>query len=446
MAIDINHNFVMKSDGPDSNYKDECWKVKPYSLKSYICVNDIKTELYKKRNNIANDGGISTSYQTKTSTNAFPNSYLSGSTLVGDSMISEYIPSDNKGNHPLWDPLNEENDVCVCYCEEDSWDALDIGDDVSLSSSSTSNNSWLTSQSLSLSGVSKKSLSDANVISINIESPPLDNNGANSESSKDSLTKLLNDKGAYTQTTTTKNSMVSNLKSSLKKLKSSIQNSSTIILNSYTFNPRTTDDIIPEIKSSLPLQHEMTTFKETATLEEPFILRKSFRSFKNRELRVNSEFLRKYAFDYNSRLEGLLPCVHTSEEITQILISRPSLKKFHLDYNLYKISGISKEKLWQNIILPPRSDNSPKNAINYEGYIFLGGEKGNFSSLITSNGDYLPWGFGALSIKPAGILSKGKSFYNSSSPSSGVTNTQYTIKGWCNSRWMDVSKETELLS
>lgn len=182
---------------------------------------------------------------------------------------------------------------------------------------------------------------------------------------------------------------------------------------------------------------------------------------RNRELRINSRFLIMYTFDFNSRLNGLLPSSNTACEF-QELVSVPAIKRFHKQHNLNKISNLSRDKLWENVILLARSDSLPCEGINYEDYVkeeeddeedeeeesseadSIQDEK-NFRmtrnhSIIKLNGSqYLPWANLKSSykcVKPAGILENGKYLCNGELPCSGVTRTQFTVKGWCNKRWV----------
>lgn len=152
------------------------------------------------------------------------------------------------------------------------------------------------------------------------------------------------------------------------------------------------------------------------------------RSFRNRDERINCDFLRLYALDYHCRSNNYLPHSNNSS-IPQ------SQQRFHDKYNLYKLSNDSKDKLWNSIVLKPRSDPFPSQHISHENYIHSA-EEIQSSSLIMKNGHHLPWSKNCKSLKPTGIIPN-KYLVNGLNPNSGVTNCQYTIKGWCNERWME---------
>lgn len=171
------------------------------------------------------------------------------------------------------------------------------------------------------------------------------------------------------------------------------------------------------------LQHfhdiELTTFNESQPQEIVHHITK----VKNRDERINCNFLKLYAQDYSSRQKGYLPQDHGN------FIIDKNLQKFHQQYNIYKVSNASKDKLWQNIILPPRKDEMPT-VIDHKNYILVEGEN---TKTIVMNGSHIPW-MNKKSIKPTGC--EGKYLINGLNPNSGITRTQYTVKGWVNKRWL----------
>ncbi|KAG5422226.1 hypothetical protein I9W82_001321 [Candida metapsilosis] len=161
-------------------------------------------------------------------------------------------------------------------------------------------------------------------------------------------------------------------------------------------------------------------------------------SFKNRDHRINPQFLRLYAYDYNARVNSkTLPNSLSQEELMSIIVNNPHLKSFHKKYNIYHISNSSREKLWNSVVLKPRLDKSPDQSIDYEDYICVADNSvvTHTPSLTRKHSKYLPWDL-KPSIKPAGVLPGGKWEFNGKAPNSGVSKTQFTVKGWCNSRWV----------
>lgn len=159
--------------------------------------------------------------------------------------------------------------------------------------------------------------------------------------------------------------------------------------------------------------------------------------FKNRDERINNKFLILYAIDYNSRIRGYLP---NSNNINYELSKHKHLIDFHKHHNLMRISNLARDKLWKSIILEPRSDKCPNGQIDHSHYIYLGNNENRpGNSLTMKNGNYLPWS-NKPSLKPTGVLNN-KHLNNGPNPNSGVSRSQYTIKGWTNSRWIDSSKD-----
>ncbi|KAK6199342.1 uncharacterized protein RJT21DRAFT_3147 [Scheffersomyces amazonensis] len=270
-------------------------------------------------------------------------------------------------------------------------------------------------------------------------------------------------------------SLVSNLTQSIKKNWKILKNNPIFFIKE---SPRLTDDILP-VESTLSLStssideephtciyQELVTFNSQAhnhnTDEELFRV-PGGRSFKNRDHRLNSTFLRLYAIDYNARVvTGTLvnqsspPQQSSTSCIQDYFIGEEdlpvNLAKFHSKYDIFKISNLSRDKLWKSVVLPPRQDTSPSNCINCDDYIYVGeDQKSPMSySLTRKSGDYLPWSNKyynncnrafpqTKTLKPAGVLSNTTTVNNGLAPTAGFTKTQFTVKGWCNPRWVDTS-------
>ncbi|KAG7195220.1 uncharacterized protein KQ657_003746 [Scheffersomyces spartinae] len=234
----------------------------------------------------------------------------------------------------------------------------------------------------------------------------------------------------------------------------------TISLNSYLsmLNPRSTDDkslIIsrnqharcfnPSVSGNARPTNKSHSFQEMATfnVQTPEDLLLSFEEtkvqFKQRDLRINSQFLRLYAHDYNLRVLGLMYLSDSDEDEYCDYLGN----EYEIDY-FNDLSNKSRQKLWKNVILPPRKDNHPASTVDGSCYVFVGYKENSHgvkkstssNSLIRLKLNYLPWGQSQPSLKPAGDLRSGKVLLNGQSPNSGVTREQFTIKGWCNPRWL----------
>lgn len=233
-----------------------------------------------------------------------------------------------------------------------------------------------------------------------------------------------------------KKSLYSNLTISLRALKDRLVTKA-VGDGDVRIPPVISEEIcqIPVLSEELPSQELITFFEakhDHDTTQEQF---KS--SFKNRDHRINSQFLRLYAYDYNARTNSkTLPNSLSQEELINIILENPHLKQFHRRHNIYHISNLSREKLWNSVVLKPRQDNSPQQSVDYEDYICVDdGAAITHASLTRKHSKYLPWDL-KPSIKPAGVLPGGKCELNGLAPNLGVSKTQYTVKGWCNSRWV----------
>ncbi|ODV81041.1 uncharacterized protein CANTADRAFT_20587 [Suhomyces tanzawaensis NRRL Y-17324] len=239
-----------------------------------------------------------------------------------------------------------------------------------------------------------------------------------------------------------KKTFVSNLSSSFKTWKHSF---STNWLP-YSLSPRMTDDLIPPSPTPDSEAQELITFKAKPCVPQDLLYTR--KSFKSRDQRINSAFLRLYAADFHARtVTRTLPNTsydasnqdHT--ELASMVESNPLLKNFHYHHNIYRVSSMSRDKLWNSIILPPRADDSPQHCIDYSTYIYIGDDSShNVSSVIRPSGkNYMPWcsrsGNNTSTFTPAGTKRNGPVMLNGLAPSSGVTKTQFTVKGWCNPRW-----------
>ncbi|ODQ83151.1 hypothetical protein BABINDRAFT_6009 [Babjeviella inositovora NRRL Y-12698] len=171
------------------------------------------------------------------------------------------------------------------------------------------------------------------------------------------------------------------------------------------FTPRMTDDRLPSIK--------LTTWKfdETPLLSpccKPGDKGKKMRSRKNREPRVNSRFLRVYAHDRAAKRDGYLLVPEMNKLVIDMYINNTEDEKREL---LHKLTEMSKEKLWSNVILQPRDDPLPP--MPYDDDLKNRAPYQNKDIFMSKQSMVRPWG-----------IRRGK------------TCVQYTVKGWANERWV----------
>lgn len=141
---------------------------------------------------------------------------------------------------------------------------------------------------------------------------------------------------------------------------------------------------------------------------------------RSRVMRFNNQFLKLYALDYNARsVSKTLPMVN-EDNFQMYLLNKPRLIKFHRCHNLKALSVISKNKLWKHVLLNPRLDDFPNSSIDCTDYIEIKHNKNR-------------------GLRPAGVLPGTKVMFNSNAPNSGVSKSQYTLKGWVNKKWLPQS-------
>ncbi|QPG73931.1 hypothetical protein FOA43_001246 [Brettanomyces nanus] len=169
---------------------------------------------------------------------------------------------------------------------------------------------------------------------------------------------------------------------------------------------------------------------------------------KAREPRINSEFLKVYALDYSCRLRNYLKISDQELDLYQqefLDSGCESIDKFLNEYivgdngeedslnakqfrETLKLSLLARDKLWKNVILPPRDDLPQYTKKHYVQQL----EKpqtsaGSGACLVRTQGKFMPWlnindfdSKSKKSIPPYGRLANGD---------------QFTVRGWCNERW-----------
>ncbi|KAH3677162.1 hypothetical protein WICPIJ_009031 [Wickerhamomyces pijperi] len=225
-----------------------------------------------------------------------------------------------------------------------------------------------------------------------------------------------------------KPSLISNLSLSLRRITLSASN----LLYSadekvFSVQPRLTDDRLPSPNAQ---GQELTTFKITTSFPNTT----TSTDHKSRESRINPEFLKLYAFETSARMKGLLKNVDQIGDTSSINLSKIKDRKLVLSLKV-------REKLWNNVVLPPRDDNLPvannsnseyvnENIVDQNDSLVSIVSVKNNSSLLTDGLKIKPWlqlhdlmENSSRSIKPKGYLNG---------------NTQFTVKGWTNKKWIPI--------
>ncbi|CUM47340.1 uncharacterized protein AC631_05373 [Debaryomyces fabryi] len=285
--------------------------------------------------------------------------------------------------------------------------------------------------------IPKKSGSDSDISPVNI---PFDGSLKPDTLATDSLLSSLNKDMHITKLQSEKAPVkglaVSKFTRAFKVLKTSINRTSYSILSHHGYlSPRMTDDAVPglschEREDDSNLEGPQTHMCASGDSMRPPLELPRGNEYRGRDSRMNSLFLRLYAIDYEARCRSILPTSYSSRELSYVINRSRVAKEFHRRFNIISVSNLSRDKLWDNVILPPRIDSSPGAYIDSSSYVYVGNEK---KTDTRDRHHYYN--------KPAGVLYNSRCFYNDQSPQAGNTKLQYTIKGWCNSRWLDCSQD-----
>lgn len=233
------------------------------------------------------------------------------------------------------------------------------------------------------------------------------------------------------------------------------------------FSPRSTDDKIPPPSPPSPPPHltpaesragafdealldmsgdfqyfdeELVTFSEQTPAVNTTLEAMPTRA-RNRDHRINSGFLRRYAIDYAARCNRCLPSSELPREI-RLMCRDPRIAEFDACYDLARVLALSKARLWDGVVLPPRDDCPPALQIDYSSYIHCGTPErmsqivGPGPSLGAKNGRYIPWATHRASLKPAGVSKTSRPVRDTAIPTALESLPQYTIRDWANARWV----------
>lgn len=307
--------------------------------------------------------------------------------------------------------------------------------------------SWgsVTTSASCLHYIPRKSMSDSDISPVNIPfGGSLKPDTQGTDSLVNSLNKALEAKVPHQRGRGSRRLSVSKFTRAFNVLKTSIHRTSyTLLSHSGHIMPFVTDDALPEVSSchedvdidsDNEISDEECEVHECASGAYPHPALKLPRGpqYRGRDPRMNSTFLRLYAMDYDARCSSLLPCAYTSRELSYVINQSRATKAFHRRYNIIRISDLSRDKLWDSVVLPPRVDEPPSMFIDLSNYIYVGDER---------KGPKVHFQDDRLMHYPnaAGVLNTGKSYRNGDSPQAGKSRPQYTKKGWCNPRWVDSS-------
>lgn len=144
---------------------------------------------------------------------------------------------------------------------------------------------------------------------------------------------------------------------------------------------------------------------------------------RSREARANLAFLRLYAHDTSARYNRVLGAGGAAGASTRQWAR--SLRQFDKEHDLARILALSTRKLWDGVVLPPRSDPLPRRCANWREYVRTedGARRGALVMERRAGASrVVPWAPHRRWLRPAGELVMGKRV------------VQYTVKGWAPER------------
>ncbi|KAG7807659.1 hypothetical protein KL921_003954 [Ogataea angusta] len=200
------------------------------------------------------------------------------------------------------------------------------------------------------------------------------------------------------------------------------------------FNERMTDDIIPRAKTPEPVAIPLQTFSIESRLMKTQKSYTPAAPTRAREPRINSNFLRVYALDYCCKNAGHLQLSDYEIDLYYQEYYESGMESFdeYLDEAGYEMSPVlrqqlklgvlAREKLWNSVILPPRND-----PICHVREKYVSCDK-RANALVRTSGKFVPW----LNLQDFDSNNK-----KCVRPNGHTANlTQFTVKGWCNERWL----------
>ncbi|KAG7920539.1 hypothetical protein KL905_003173 [Ogataea polymorpha] len=200
------------------------------------------------------------------------------------------------------------------------------------------------------------------------------------------------------------------------------------------FNERMTDDILPKPKASEPVSIPLQTFSVESRLMKTQKSYTPASPIRAREPRINSNFLRVYALDYCCKNAGHLQLSDYEIDLYYQEYYESGMESFdeYLDEAGYELSPVlrqrlklgvlAKQKLWNSVILPPRND-----PICHVREKYVSCDK-RANALVRTSGKFVPW----LNLQDFDSNNK-----KCVRPNGHTANlTQFTVKGWCNERWL----------
>jgi hypothetical protein len=192
------------------------------------------------------------------------------------------------------------------------------------------------------------------------------------------------------------------------------------------------------------VEQELETYKITARnstvlSSSPSMGDSAVSVFRNKEPRINSQFLRLYAYEASSRKKGLLPEISQDEE-NELLYHQQQQPQPVIDSNSMaymsqkEFAIIVRQRLWNCVVLPPKDEQPCFNNPEYVYCNNMVNPQDEANSLMKEVGTVKPWvklddeeNYRLSDVRRNTVLKPRGKLYN---------NVQFIVKGWCNSRWI----------
>ncbi|RKP31753.1 hypothetical protein METBISCDRAFT_22028 [Metschnikowia bicuspidata] len=136
--------------------------------------------------------------------------------------------------------------------------------------------------------------------------------------------------------------------------------------------------------------------------------------------------LKRYAIEYAARTKYVLP---STPQDVEIMLHNANVSQFDRAYGLLRILEMFREKLWNSVVLPSRSDAFPGARIDCSTFVSSDELEHRYNTTVLKNGSHVPWAAHKSRLAPAGVLRGAKTLGSTCSPTLGKSVIQYTIKG-----------------
>lgn len=171
-------------------------------------------------------------------------------------------------------------------------------------------------------------------------------------------------------------------------------------------------------------EQELVTYSEKRSNNRLYTLRgrQGTQTLVPNQLRL----LKRYAIEYAARTKYVLP---STPQDVEIMLHNANVSQFDRAYGLLRILEMFREKLWNSVVLPSRSDAFPGARIDCSTFVSSDELEHRYNTTVLKNGSHVPWAAHKSRLAPAGVLRGAKTLGSTCSPTLGKSVIQYTING-----------------